>query len=154
APPVRDDAHQTDWVAGASMLVRREVFEQAGLMDERYFMYFEEVDFCRRAMEAGWPCWYVPSSRVVHLVGQASGVTDAKKQNKRRPAFWFESRRRYMLKNLGKLRATLADLCFMTGFATWRLRRRLQRKPDQDPQKFLTDFAGQSVFAKGFRLAK
>ena len=39
-------------------------------------MYFEEVDFCHRARRAGWPCWYVPAARVVHLVGQSSGVTD------------------------------------------------------------------------------
>jgi GT2 family glycosyltransferase len=59
APPVRETPHPTDWVAGASMLVRREVFETAGLMDDRYFLYFEEVDFCLAARRAGWRCWYV-----------------------------------------------------------------------------------------------
>ena len=52
--------------------------DAVGLLDEGYFMYFEEVDFCLKAARAGWPCWYVPSSRVVHLVGQSSGVTRAK----------------------------------------------------------------------------
>ena len=152
APPVPEAAGQVEWVAGASMMVRREVFEQAGLMDEAYFMYFEEVDFCRRAFEAGWPTWYVPASRVVHLVGQASGVTDSRQARKRRPAYWFESRRRYMLKNLGRLRTTLADASFLTGFALWRLRRFVQRKPDPDPANFLGDFAGHSVFRRGWRL--
>ena len=45
-PPVPDGEGPTDWVAGASMIVRREVFEAIGLLDEGYFMYFEEVDFC------------------------------------------------------------------------------------------------------------
>ena len=75
-PPVRSEPHQTDWVSGASMLVRRAVFESIGLLDDDYFLYFEEVDFCRR-LAAGWPCWYVPVSRVVHLVGQSLGVTGA-----------------------------------------------------------------------------
>ena len=54
APPVSDRAEACDWVAGAAMMVRTTVFEQVGLMDEKYFMYFEEVDFCRRAAAAGW----------------------------------------------------------------------------------------------------
>ena len=84
APPVPagEEPVRTDWVAGASMIVRRAVFEQAGLMDEGYFMYFEEVDFCLRAARKGWPCWYVPASRIVHLVGQSSGVTDTKRANR------------------------------------------------------------------------
>src|SRR5262249_24939007 len=76
APRVSDEPHPTDWMAGASMLVRRAVFDDIGLMDEGYFLYFEETDFCLRARRAGWPGWYVPASHVVHLVGQASGVTD------------------------------------------------------------------------------
>lgn len=52
-PEIVDHPQQTDWVAGASMIIRREVFESIGLLDESYFMYFEEVDFCLRAQRAG-----------------------------------------------------------------------------------------------------
>ena len=62
-PPVPDGEVPTDWVAGASLMVRREVFDAVGLLDEGYFMYFEEVDFCLKAARAGWPCWYVPGPR-------------------------------------------------------------------------------------------
>src|SRR2546426_422348 len=82
APPPPERACRVDWVAGASMIIRRAVFDSVGLMDENYFMYYEEVDFCRRAHRAGWPCWYVPASRIVHLVGQSSGVTDESKPKK------------------------------------------------------------------------
>jgi N-acetylglucosaminyl-diphospho-decaprenol L-rhamnosyltransferase len=140
APPVRDEAHPTDWVAGASMIVRRAVFERVGLMDERYFLYFEEVDFCRRAKRAGWPCWYVPASRVVHLVGQSSGVTDAGRAARRVPAYWFRSRRRYFVRSHGRAYAFLADCAWAAGHALWRLRRRLQRKPDPDPPQLFGDF--------------
>lgn len=140
APPVQDHPHPTDWVAGASMMVRAEVIEQVGTMDESYFLYFEEVDFCRQARRKGWECWYVPSSRVVHLVGQTTGVTDSKSTARPVPEYWFESRRRYFVKNHGRFYARLADLAWASGFALWRLRRLLQRKPDNDPPGLLGDF--------------
>lgn len=140
APPARTEAHPADWLAGASLLVRREVFDVVGLLDEGYFLYFEEVDFCRRAWQAGWECWYVPASRVVHLVGQASGVTDTRKPARRVPEYWFAARRRYFWKHLRAIDARLADVAWATGFALWRARRRLTRRPDTDPPQYLSDF--------------
>ncbi len=150
APPAPPESAPTGWVAGASMIIRRETIDEIGLLDESYFMYFEEVDFCLRAQRAGWPCWYVPDSRVVHLVGQASGVTDPTRSRKRRPGYWFDSRRRYFVKNHGWFYAALADAAWAIGFAAWRLRRFIQRKPDQDPANLLGDFIRHSVFVKGF----
>ena len=149
APPVSLEICQTDWVAGASMIVRREVFDAIGLLDDHYFMYFEEVDFCLQANKAGWPCWYVPQSRVVHLVGQSSGVTDTKRPAKRRPQYWFDSRRRYFVKNYGWLYAALTDAVWLLSFGLWRLRRAIQQKPDEDPPHFLTDSWLNSVFIRG-----
>lgn len=140
APPVPEAGCRVDWVAGASLMVRREVFEAVGLLDEAYFMYYEEVDFCLRAARAGWPCWYVPGSRVVHLVGQSSGVTGLEPVRKRRPAYWFQARRRYFRKNHGAARTLLADLAWASAFASYRLRRAVQRKPDRDPDRLLRDF--------------
>lgn len=167
APPVPESAAECDWVTGASMMVRREVFldvarasrpchgqdarATAGL-DERYFMYFEETDFCLAAQRAGWKAWYVPASRVVHLVGSASGINATQKTQKRRPTYWFDSRRRYFVKNHGVLYAALADLAFAIGFGSWRVRRWLQRKPDTDPPEMLADFMRNSVFVRGAAL--
>jgi len=148
APPVASVPCQTDWVAGASMIVRREVFETAGLMDEEYFLYYEEVDFCLQAHRSGWSCWYVPQSRVVHLVGQSSGVTNTKTPPKRLPSYWFDSRRRYFLKNHGWFYTALTDLVWLLSFALWRCRRVLQGKPDNDPPYLLSDFFGNSVLLK------
>lgn len=157
APPARDEAHRTDWLAGASLIVRRAVFDKIGVLDDGYFMYFEETDFCLAAQRAGFEAWYVPDSRVVHLVGAASGVTaknETARPAKRRPAYWFESRKRYFVKNHGKLVATLADAAWITGFALWRLRVKLTGRPDRDPEKLLGDFIRHSVFVKGFRTDK
>ncbi len=138
--PVGDEPCPVDWVAGASLMVRREVFDAVGLLDEGYFMYFEEVDFCRKAGRLGFPCWYVPASRVVHLVGRSSGVTAASERRKRRPRYWFEARRRYFRANHGRPLAFAADLTHALAYSTYRARRFLQRKPDGDPHLMLWDF--------------
>lgn len=151
APPVRSEAHEIDWVAGASMLIKRRVFDEVGLFDEDYFLYYEEVDFCLRAARKGWRCRYVPSSRVIHLVGQASGVTDTKKRPSRRPDYWFESRQRYFRKNYGPAYAALADAAWAASYSTFRVRRMLQQKPDRDPPRMLRDFLRHSLFGGGKR---
>lgn len=145
AMPVSDTPHRADWVAGASMIVRMSVIEQIGLLDEAYFLYFEEVDFCVRARRASWDCWYVPSSRVVHLVGQVSQVTDPSQRRKRRPKYWFESRRRYFLKNHGPAVLVAADLAAIVGQLLYRVRLLLEQRDDDLPSRFLADFLRNSV---------
>ncbi|BAZ43134.1 glycosyl transferase, group 2 family protein [Chondrocystis sp. NIES-4102] len=144
APPVPEEACETDWVAGASMIIRSEVFEQVGLMDESYFLYYEEVDFCLQAKKAGWNCWYVPESRVVHLVGQSSGINSSNVQKKRLPKYWFESRQRYFLKNYGYLYTITVDFVWIFCYTIWQTRRLIQRKPYNDPPKFFVDFISNS----------
>ena len=150
--PVSEIPHVTDWVAGASMMIRIDVFKRIGVLDDKYFLYFEEEDFCKQATEAGWQCWYEPASRVVHLVGSASGISDTRKKAPRRPTYWFESRRRFFLKNYGWVTLLIADSVYLLGYSIWRMRRRLQNKPDLDPPYFLKDFFVHSTFFKGFRL--
>ena len=136
---VGDQSQPVDWVAGASLMIRREVFEQVGLLDERFFMYYEEVDFCRRARAKGWTCWYVPESRVVHLVGQSSNVTSRAGARKRRPRYWFDARKHYFLTHHGRVGSFVVNSIYLAAFASYRFRRRLQRKPDGDPQFMLWD---------------
>jgi GT2 family glycosyltransferase len=119
---------RVDWVSGASMLVRREVFQSVGLLDEGYFLYYEEVDLCLRCARAGWEVWYEPASRVVHLVGRATGV-DPSNVALSIPTYVFESRRRYFVKNFGVAYAALADLAWITGHLLYRLRMRLLGRP-------------------------
>jgi len=139
-PPPRSKPHSTDWVNGASLMVRRAVFETVGLMDDSYFLYFEETDFCRQVKRAGWPIWHVPASRVVHLEGQSTGVTGTDLTKKPRPTYWFDSRARYFRKNHGRVYALMADMIFIVCFGFWRVHRWLRRKPDPDPPGFLMDY--------------
>jgi GT2 family glycosyltransferase len=151
APPIAEFDVRVDWVSGASMLIRAEVIDAIGKLDEAYFMYYEESDFCLRAVRSGWECWYTPVSRVVHLVGRSSGVTTRGAPARRRPPYWFESRRRYFVKNHGLIYAALADLAWAGGYASWCLRRTLQGKPNNDPPQFLRDFLRQSLLGRRMR---
>jgi len=112
-------SQRCDWVSGAAFVVRREVFEKIGGLDEGYFLYFEEVDFCRRARRAGWTCWTVADARVVHREGSSTGIREVR----RRPAYWFESRRRYFTKAYGTLGLIAADVLWAVGRASYLARR-------------------------------
>jgi N-acetylglucosaminyl-diphospho-decaprenol L-rhamnosyltransferase len=99
-----------DWICGASMLIRPAVLASIGGMDENYFLYFEETDFSYRAKKAGFATWYVPESRVMHIMGQSTTVTDETLGPKRLPAYWFESRRRYYAMTFGVGHAMAIDI--------------------------------------------
>jgi len=149
--PQPESARRADWVSGASMLIRKDVLDAIGFFDEGYFLYFEEVDFCLRAARAGWECWHEPRSRVVHLVGQSTGV-DLAASSKRLPGYLFESRRRYFVKNRGPLYALLADLAWLTGHLVWLLRSRVLPSSKRAPPMLLRDFLRHSVLVRGFSL--
>jgi GT2 family glycosyltransferase len=104
------EAQPIEWICGASMLIRPAVLESIGGMDENYFLYFEETDFCYRAKMAGFATWYVPESRVMHIMGQSTTVTDLTSGPKRLPPYWFESRRRYFTMTYGVGRAIAIDV--------------------------------------------
>jgi GT2 family glycosyltransferase len=119
---IHNTPHRADWLAGACVLLRASVFDQIGLLDDGFFMYYEEADFFRRARKHGLHAWYQPAAHVVHLVGQSSGVTQHSAA-KRLPAYWFESRHRYFRKHYGYLGTLAADTAWLTGHLLMRLRR-------------------------------
>jgi GT2 family glycosyltransferase len=138
--PAQDRSHPCDWVSGACFAVRREVFEQIGGLDEGFFLYFEEVDFCRRARRAGWSCWYVADARVVHHEGSSTGIRESAR---RRPPYWFASRRRYFSKAYGTSGLIAADVLWAIGRASYLLRRAIglggADKLEQVPPCFALD---------------
>jgi N-acetylglucosaminyl-diphospho-decaprenol L-rhamnosyltransferase len=143
-------ASRVDWVSGASMIIRRTVVDAIGPLDDGLYTYFDDIDFCLNAKRAGWETWYVPQSRVVHLEGASTGIVAG--SQKRRPAYWYQARRRFLVKNHAALYAALADLAFLVGFTLWQIRRRLQGKPDTNPPGMLVDAFRNSVFLTGFEI--
>jgi len=65
-------AHQRDWVTGAFLLTRKDIFDKAGGFDVDYFMYTEEVDLCWRIKKDGWQVWFLPKWSIIHLGGASS----------------------------------------------------------------------------------
>ena len=147
--PISPGRETVDWVAGASMMMKADVLRRVGMMDEAYFLYFEEVDFCRAVTRAGYRIIYEPASRVIHHVGAATGISDTRKQAPRRPTYWFESRQRYFQKNFGFLATLLADIFWLLAYSSLRLRARIQNKHLLDPPHFIKDFIRNSSFARG-----
>lgn len=137
AKPSPRQTTQVDWLAGASMLIRRDVFRDIGLFDDEYFLYYEETDFCLRAAKAGWLTWYLPESGVCHI---GSVSTGAKDQTKPRPAFWFHGRRRYFAKNHGPTYLFLTNLVVLLGMAIGKTKALLTGRAYPRPPRFFRDF--------------
>ena len=61
-----ESSRQVDWVLGACLIIRRQAWEAVGPLDEGFFMYYEDIDWCYRAQAKGWAIFYVPSARITH----------------------------------------------------------------------------------------
>jgi N-acetylglucosaminyl-diphospho-decaprenol L-rhamnosyltransferase len=142
-PPERTGP--VDWVSGASVILRRRMLEEVGLFDETFFLYFEETDLARRALRAGWPTYWVLEAEAEHI-GQVS--TNLKDGARPRPGYWFDSRSHYFRKNHGALDLWAANAAFVGASALYQLRRRAQRKPDEDPPHLLRDFVRHALRAR------
>jgi N-acetylglucosaminyl-diphospho-decaprenol L-rhamnosyltransferase len=149
--PMGPEPAQVDWFPGASMVIRREVIEQVGGMDERYFLYYEETDFCRKVQHAGWELWYVPQSRVMHIAGESTGVTGRKRERRRLPDYWFESRRRYFLKNHGLPYAVATDVVFLVAHLIGQTKEALKRAGNLGTPHFALDILRHSPLRRANR---
>ena len=67
-----ENRHDVDWLTGACLLVRRRMLDEIGLLDERFFFNYEDVDLCRRARDRGWRCVYTPDASVMHHGARSS----------------------------------------------------------------------------------
>ena len=110
------------WVSFACVLVRGDVIRQVGQMDDGYFMYYDDVDYCRRARDAGWDAVYQPSAHVVHLRGGSSPVKSLTRQRKRLPKYYYASRTRYFYKFYGRFGLLAANLLWTCGWLIAMLR--------------------------------
>jgi GT2 family glycosyltransferase/lipopolysaccharide/colanic/teichoic acid biosynthesis glycosyltransferase len=69
------ESRKVDWIIGACMMVRRAALEKVGSMDERFFLYFEDIDWCYRMKNHGWSVYYVPESVMIHAYERSSART-------------------------------------------------------------------------------
>jgi len=120
--PVSDAPIDCDWASFACVLIKRAAIDDVGPMDEGYFMYFEDADYCRALKRHGWRVFYDPSARVVHLRGGSSPVKSSMKAKKRPPAYYYAARTRYFRKAYGPLGLYAANLMWLAGRAVARFR--------------------------------
>jgi GT2 family glycosyltransferase len=100
-------ARKVEQIMGAAMLIRRADYNYLGGMDERFFMYFEEVDLCKRLTQAGGEIWFWPEARVQHLAGVSA---EAEPVRARMIYVLRESRRKYFEKHYGAASARWLEL--------------------------------------------
>ncbi|MGF1497718.1 MAG: glycosyltransferase family 2 protein [Elainellaceae cyanobacterium] len=111
-----------EWTSFACVLIRKAVIEQIGLMDEGYFMYFDDIDYCRRSRNAGWDILNWPQARVVHLRGGSSPVKSEVAARKRPRAYLYASRSRYFTTFYGPFGLWMANAGWLAGRAVSLLR--------------------------------
>ena len=101
-PWLSEEAKAVDWMLGACMMIRRDTLDDIGGMDETFFMYSEEVDWCWRAKQAGWAVYYLPEAQVVHDGGQSSAKVPV-----RRRSMVYRSKYLFLEKHYGPATAHL-----------------------------------------------
>jgi hypothetical protein len=112
---VQENIIRPQWTSFACVLIRDEVFQSVGLLDDGYFMYYEDVEFCHRAVRAGWQIVHNPKARVVHLRGGSSPVKEHSRLKKRLPKYFYESRTRFFYQAYGGLGLLMANLMWWAG---------------------------------------
>ena len=116
------DPAEIEWMSFASILLRAEMVEAIGMMDEGFFMYSEDAEYTWRARRAGWRVVYEPAARAVHHRGGSSDVKSSTAAHKRVPAYFYASRTRLLRILHGPAGPTLANLGWHLGRALSLLR--------------------------------
>jgi N-acetylglucosaminyl-diphospho-decaprenol L-rhamnosyltransferase len=104
-----------DWISFCCVLIRKQVIDQVGVLDEGYFLYFDDVDYCRSTRNSGWQVIYEPGAVVVHYEGQSNPVVENTRKMQRRPDYWYHSRSWYFAKFYGKTGLLTANLLWYLG---------------------------------------
>jgi N-acetylglucosaminyl-diphospho-decaprenol L-rhamnosyltransferase len=110
------------WASFACILLRGAMVETIGLMDEGYFLYFEDVEYCLRARRAGWHIRHVPEARMVHFRGGSGPVKKLAAKRRRLPEYYYASRTRLFRQAHGRVGPLAANLAWLLGRGIARLR--------------------------------
>ena len=126
-PPAHPEA--VEWASFACILLRGDMVQALGPMDEGYFLYFEDVEYCLRGRRAGWKIALAPQAVAVHFRGGSGPVKSDAKAYKRLPAYYYSSRTRFLYQAHGYAGLLGANLAWVLGRAAAGLRRVLGGRP-------------------------
>lgn len=102
-----------DSISGAAMMMRREVYEKIGGLDERYFMYAEDIDYCKQVFDMGWKTYYLSSANIVHLGGESS-----KQRSTKSLYYFYKTMWQYYKKHLFKENNIIVNYIVFLGIYT------------------------------------
>ncbi len=111
-----------DWVSFAAVTIRREALERAGPMDEKFFLYFEDCDYCRRITAAGYDIAFAPEAVFQHDAGGSTKLNEKTNKGARLPAYYYRSRSRYFRKYYGVFGPAIANIAWSAGRVAARIR--------------------------------
>ncbi len=121
-----------DWVPGCYYLTRREVLERVGLFDPRYFMYFEEVDHCRRVKDAGWEVVFYPHTSAIHIGGEsAKSQGEITRVGRQLETLQIESEVLYIRKHYGYVGLCMHVVLVLLGEAILGIKAVIRARKDQ-----------------------
>ncbi|MEZ5893841.1 MAG: glycosyltransferase family 2 protein [Parvularculaceae bacterium] len=112
-----DETSAPDWVSFAAVLLRRDAMEKAGPMDEGFFLYYEDCDYCRRITDAGYAVARAPGAVIEHDAGGSTKLREKSERGARLPAYYYRSRARYFRKYYGAFGPVLANVAWAAGRA-------------------------------------
>jgi N-acetylglucosaminyl-diphospho-decaprenol L-rhamnosyltransferase len=139
AIPVRDEPFEPPWTSFAAVLIRGEALAAIGGLDEGFFMYYEDVDACRRLWRKGWRLRHEPTARIVHLRGGTSPVKALTAERKRPPRYLYAARARYFRKSYGRAGLLAANLLWTLGRSISWLRELFGEKEPHTAERELAD---------------
>ncbi len=122
------DPDQIEWASFACILLRGEMVQALGPMDEGYFLYYEDVEYCLRAHRAGWRVAHVPQAVAVHFRGGSGPVKALAKERARLPRYFYSSRTRFLYQAHGRAGLIAANLLWYAGRAVKNLTRLAGRR--------------------------
>lgn len=120
---------QIEWASFACILLNGQMIRQIGLMDEGYFLYFEDAEYCLRARRAGWQIVRQPAAVAIHFRGGSGPVKALARANKRAPEYYYRSRSRFLTQAHGRAGLIAANLAWHGGRALAQLRRLAGKRP-------------------------
>lgn len=122
------DPDAIGWASFAGILLRGDMVAQIGPMDEGYFLYFEDTEYCLRAARAGWGIAYVPQARFIHFRGGSAPVKALASARARLPKYYYASRTRLFYQAHGRIGLIIANLALYIGWTISGLRRLVGRQ--------------------------
>ena len=128
--PIRhEETAELEWIGFPCVMFRKAMVDDIGLLDERYFMYFEDIAYCRRATQSGWKIAQCPEAEVDHFCGQSSQVEAKADSKERLPPYYYASRARYFTTSYGRAGFVAANVLWYLGRAVSYLRVLALRAP-------------------------